>query len=93
MAKPTKSVRKTSSASTVTCDPKIVASFDYSKLDPAFAKLSKPAQRALLNAGIRTPAALAKWTLKDVAALHGMGPGSFPVLKAALKSKSLSFRV
>jgi hypothetical protein len=51
------------------CDPKTVATFGYSGLDAAFAKLSKPAQRTLLNAKIRTPKDLAKWTQKDIAAL------------------------
>lgn len=64
---------------------------DYSKLDPAFAKLSKPAQRALINAGIFTPKELAKHSRREVAALHGIGPSSFPILESVLKSAGLRF--
>lgn len=68
------------------------AEFDYSKLSPAFVKLGKPAQRALINAGILTPKQLAKKTRAEIAALHGMGPSSFPKLEAALKAEGLTFR-
>ncbi|HKF47923.1 MAG TPA: hypothetical protein VKB38_11250 [Terracidiphilus sp.] len=62
-----------------------------SKLDPAFAKLSKPAQRALIAAGIYSAKDLSKRTRAEVAKLHGIGPASFPVLEAALKEAGLSF--
>lgn len=65
---------------------------DSTKLDPAFAKLSKPAQRALMNAGIFTPRDLAQHTRAEIAALHGIGPSAFPVLESALKSAGLKFR-
>lgn len=55
-------------------------------------KLSRPAHGALAHAGIRTFADLAKWTQKDVAALHGVGPKSFPELTAALTERGLAFR-
>lgn len=54
--------------------------------------LSAPARRALENAGIKTLAALANLTEKNVLQLHGMGPASIPLLKAALKAKGLSFK-
>lgn len=62
------------------------------QLDAAFAKLAKPAQRALMGAGIFTPKDLAKHTRAEVAALHGIGPSAFPILEAALKSAGLDFR-
>lgn len=55
-------------------------------------KLSKPAHRALAQAGITTFAELSRWTEKDAAALHGVGPKAFPELIAALKARGLSFR-
>ena len=55
-------------------------------------KLSRPAHRALAQAGIVTFADLATWTQEDVAALHGIGPGSFPELTAALAARGLAFR-
>ena len=67
------------------CDKPALAAFDYSRLGPAFAKLGKPAQRALINAKIFTPADLKKWHMADVAKLHGIGPSSLPLLKAALR--------
>jgi hypothetical protein len=66
--------------------------FDYSNLDPAFARLAKPAQRALINAGIFTPKDLAKFTRAEVMALHGIGPSAFPVLENALREAGLAFR-
>lgn len=53
--------------------------------------LSKPAQRALANAGITSLAELARRTEKDVAALHGMGPTGIVVLRAALASEGSAF--
>ena len=66
--------------------------FDYSRLDPSFAKLSKPAQRALINAGILTPKDLARHTRAQVTALHGIGPSAFPTLESALKSAGLKWK-
>ena len=43
--------------------------------------LSGPALRALANAGIRSMKDLAKWSEKDLAALHGMGPKAIRMLK------------
>lgn len=66
--------------------------FNYSRLSDEFARLSKPAKRALINAGILNARALSTWSRKDVAALHGIGPSALPILEAARKSKKLSFR-
>ena len=62
------------------------------QLDSAFAKLAKPAQRALMSAGIFSPKDLARHTRAEVAAFHGIGPSAFPVLEAALKSAGLKFK-
>ncbi len=55
-------------------------------------KLSAPALRALANTGIKTLAQLSKYTEKEIAALHGIGPTAFPPLRKALKAKGLSFK-
>jgi hypothetical protein len=55
-------------------------------------KLSRPAHRALVHAGIVSFVDLAAWTQKDVAALHGIGPASFPQLHAALEARGLRLR-
>lgn len=54
-------------------------------------KLSKPAHRALASAGIVSFADLARWAQADIAALHGVGPASFPPLLAALAARGLGF--
>ncbi|MES2436777.1 MAG: DNA-directed RNA polymerase subunit alpha C-terminal domain-containing protein [Patescibacteria group bacterium] len=54
-------------------------------------KLSAPAQRALLNAGIDSLKKLSRYSEKEILALHGMGPGSLPLLRAALKKEGLRF--
>ncbi len=73
-------------------DLRMVETFDYSKLSPAFDKLPKPAKRALINAAVLSPKQLAMHTRAEIAALHGMGPGSFPALEAALKAEGLKFK-
>lgn len=74
------------------CDPKAVEEFDYSGLSPEFAKLSKPAQRALVNRGILTPRQLSRLTKDEVLGLHGVGPSAVPVLQGVLKKYGLGFR-
>jgi len=54
--------------------------------------LSAPARRALLGNDIFTEEDLAQHTLKEILALHGMGPKSVPVLIDALASKGLTFK-
>ncbi|MES2763703.1 MAG: RNA polymerase alpha subunit C-terminal domain-containing protein [Bacteroidota bacterium] len=56
------------------------------------ATLSAPARRALESAGITTLKKLAKYSEADILKLHGMGPGSIPKLKTALKTAGLSFK-
>jgi hypothetical protein len=74
------------------CDKALINQFDYSPLSPSFSKLAKPAQRGLLNNGIRTPADLARRTVEEVAALHGIGPSAMPILREALRKNGLSFK-
>jgi len=72
------------------CDPAKVDAFDYSGLSPEFFSFSKPAQRALLNNGIKTPADLSKWNIADIMKLHGIGPASKPKLLALQKKSGKS---
>ncbi|MBR9860188.1 hypothetical protein GYB22_05465 [bacterium] len=55
-------------------------------------KLSKPAQRALLNANINTLQELSLWTAKELLDLHGFGPSSIPKLELELKQVGLKFK-
>ncbi len=79
----TKSRRKTVRA---------VEEFDYSGLSPEFSKLSRPAQRALINNGIRTPKQLSRISTAELFGFHGIGPSSIPILLAVLKKNRLAFR-
>lgn len=53
--------------------------------------LSAPARRALENAGIKTLKQLAKYSVKEILALHGIGPSAIPRLEAELKKAGLKF--
>jgi hypothetical protein len=55
------------------------------------AGLSAPAVRALQGAGLTTLKKLARRTEAQLLELHGMGPGSLPKLRAALKGAGLTF--
>ena len=61
--------------------------------DGWMAKLGAPARRALEGEGITTLKALATRSEREVLTLHGMGPGSLPKLRSALKAEGLSFRM
>jgi hypothetical protein len=74
------------------CDKKKVAEFDYSRLSKDFSKLGKPAQRALINNSIFTLADLARKTVKEISAFHGIGPSSIPILRKALSKRGLKFK-
>jgi DNA-directed RNA polymerase alpha subunit len=56
-----------------------------------FGKISKPAERALANAGINTLEELARRSESELMKLHGMGKTTLPILRAALADKGLSF--
>jgi hypothetical protein len=51
-----------------------------------------PVLRALATAGIRSMRGLTRWTERDLAALHGMGPKGIRILKVALVEEGLAFR-
>lgn len=54
--------------------------------------IGAPARRALERERIDTLQKLSKYSEAELLKLHGMGPGSIPKLKNALKEKGLSFR-
>jgi DNA-directed RNA polymerase alpha subunit len=54
-------------------------------------KLSRPATRALDNAGIKTLEDLAKLSRNELLALHGVGPASLPTIQTAMKAAGLDF--
>ena len=54
-------------------------------------KLSKPALRAMENAGITTLRKLSKYSESDILKLHGIGKTAIPVLKNALKDAGFTF--
>ena len=54
--------------------------------------LGGPALRALAHANIRSVADLARWTERDLAQLHGMGPKGVLALREALSAAGLNFR-
>jgi hypothetical protein len=61
------------------------------KPNKEFPKISAPALRALLNAGIITLKDLSKWSEGQIRELHGIGPSTIPKLRIALKKNALSF--
>ena len=54
--------------------------------------LSGPALRALAVAGVRSMTDLARWTERDLAALHGMGPKGVRMLRDALEASGARLR-
>src|SRR5262245_45278371 len=58
----------------------------------AFPKgVSKPAQRALASVGVFSVDQTARFSEKELAALHGMGPKALGLIKAALRERGKSF--
>ncbi len=54
-------------------------------------KTSRPAARALAEAGIASLEDLARHTERQALELHGMGPKAFGILEAAMAEKGLAF--
>ena len=54
--------------------------------------LGASARRALEREAVTTLKKLSGFSEAEILALHGMGPGSIPKLRSALKAKGLSFR-
>jgi predicted flap endonuclease-1-like 5' DNA nuclease len=69
------------------------APFDYSSLSASFAVLGKPAQRALIYNGIYSTSDLARWSRKDLAKLHGIGPSALPQLDSILSADGMAFKI
>ena len=55
-------------------------------------KLSKPARRALANAGYARLEELTSTSEAELAKLHGMGPTAIAALRTALHERGLAFR-
>lgn len=55
-------------------------------------KLNSPARNALLKEGIDTLQKLSQFTEKEILNLHGIGPTSIPIMRAALEEEGVSFR-
>ncbi len=55
-------------------------------------KISRPMIAALAEAGATTLEQAAKWTERDLLALHGGGAKGIVILKAALAEKGLALR-
>ena len=55
-------------------------------------KLSKPAQRALAGAGIRSLEQLAMLSKEEFLSLHGIGKSALEPVTVALKNAGLHFR-
>ena len=89
---PTRKGKGTAAPNRPPCDPRAVAAFDSSGLHPDFLRLSRPAQRALVNHRILDPSALSGHSLREVLAFHGIGPSSIPILRQALRNSGLRFR-
>ncbi len=60
--------------------------------DDFLSKMAAPARRALQQKGITPVEALAVFTETEIAALHGMGPGSLIKLRNILISNHLTFK-
>jgi hypothetical protein len=54
--------------------------------------VSAPARRALATLSISSLTELAKFTKKDIAKLHGMGPSGIKILETALNKEGLGFK-
>lgn len=55
-------------------------------------KLSAPAHRALVDAGIIDLEQLANFTEAEILALHGMGPKALKLLSAKAQAHNISFK-
>ncbi|WP_117211641.1 hypothetical protein [Allorhizocola rhizosphaerae] len=53
--------------------------------------IGRPANSALLDAGVTTLAQVAAYSRRDLLALHGIGPKAVNILAAALAEHGLAF--
>jgi len=54
--------------------------------------LPAPAQRALEKEKIRTLEQLSNWSKHELLDLHGLGPGSIPILQKILRTQGLKMK-
>jgi uncharacterized protein YdhG (YjbR/CyaY superfamily) len=57
-----------------------------------FSALSRPAQGALANKGIKSAKQLSRLSEKEILSIHGIGPASIPALRKILNKNHLSFK-
>lgn len=69
-----------------------VCAKDAQPTDGLLSTLAAPAARALQQAGITDVQTLARFTEKEISALHGIGPSVMKVLREKLAAVQLSFR-
>lgn len=64
------------------CDKNAVAQFDYSPLAEELRMLPKPAQRALITAGLLNMKSILSKSDDYLLSLHGFGPSALKILRA-----------
>jgi len=62
------------------------------KIEILLEKLAAPAQRALLNADIKTLEEVAEHTEREILGLHGIGKNAMAVIKATLDEHGLTLK-
>lgn len=62
------------------------------KEDYPFSKLAKPAQRALVNAGITNLKQLSNLKETELMQLHGIGKNALQMLKLAMVDQNITFK-
>jgi uncharacterized protein YdhG (YjbR/CyaY superfamily) len=68
-----------------------IVRYRVAEADP-FSRLAAPAQRALADAGITSLKQLSQKAERQIAQLHGMGPGALNTLLAILRTNGLTFK-
>lgn len=63
------------------------------QIDVLLVKLAKPAQRAIMNAGITTLEELSSYSEKEFKELHGIGNNAIETTKKVLSEQGLNFAV
>lgn len=60
--------------------------------DQFLSRFVKPVRGAFQQEGILSPEDLAKYSEKEILAIHGVGPKSVPVMKQVLSERGLEFK-
>ena len=87
----TRSASRSKSKTTLQRAPGKHSANTSAKKESGLPKLAAPAQRALASAGIKNLKQLSRWSEKELAALHGIGPNAVKELRRALKAEGWSF--